>query len=461
MCLAATRATTQTSRFHIVEEADRLTASERYHRATKHTPHSIAVHPRPDLATRPRKFRDNGAAERLPVDRSVAGRLLQAGAGIVRSQSGRDYGGGTMHWRAYSSAGGLFPVDAYVAGPDGLYSFDVLSHTLARIGRGDARTPVAEALSVQADVAAFIVVTGITARTGWKYGERGYRHVWWDAGTMLANLLALAAAEGLAPRLYTAFVDQELNALLGVDGTAEMALAVLALGSSPSARESLQPLSSENVSMAQRGMRFLLAEAAHAAGILPHAAAVDVWRRPVAGEEPRLDRDRLARAIWRRTSVRDYAATPLPHAELAELLAWSEAAIPADAPPVVRQVVSVAAVEGLPPGIYTAALEAERLLAEPRLRAGIGFAAMEQGHVRDGAVNVIQLARLDAVLDALGDRGYRWAHLEAGIRAGRLQVGAFERGWGAAASTFYDDDLAAFLGTTEAPVLMVAIGCRT
>jgi hypothetical protein len=85
---------------------------------------------------------------------------------------------------------------------------------------------------------------------------------------------------------------------------------------------------------------------------------------------------------------------------------------------------------------------------------------MEQAHVRDGAVNVIQLANLDAVLAALGDRGYRWAHLEAGIRAGRLQVGAFERGWGAAASTFYDDDLAEFLGTTEAPILMVAIGSR-
>jgi hypothetical protein len=142
------------------------------------------------------------------------------------------------------------------------------------------------------------------------------------------------------------------------------------------------------------------------------------------------------------------------------LLAWAEAAIPADAPRVVRQVVSVAAVEGLPPGIYNAALDAERLLPELQLRAGIGFSAMEQEHVRDGAVNVIQLAKLDAVLDALGDRGYRWAHLEAGIRAGRLQIGAFDRGWGAAASTFYDDQLSEFLGTTDAPMLMVAVGRR-
>jgi len=442
------------------KEAERLTASERYHRATEHTPQTIAVHPPPDLATRPRSFRDNGGAERLPVDCSLAGRLLQAGAGIVRSQRGRDYGGGTMHWRAYSSAGGLFPVDAYVAGPDGLYAFDVLTRTLARIGRGDARSPVADALSVQADVAAFIILTGITARTGWKYGERGYRHVWWDAGTMLANLLALAAAEGLAPRLYTGFVDDELNAVLGVDGKAEMALAVLAVGSAPSAEESPQPLQTEHVSTDQQALRYPLAEAAHAGGILPHATAVDAWRSKVPGEEPRLERERLARAIAERLSVRRYAATQLPRAELARLLAWSEAPIPADAPRVIRQAVSVAAVEGLPPGIYNPVLEPEHLLAESQLRERIGFSAMEQRHAHDGAVNVIQLAWLDVVLEALGDRGYRWAHLEAGIRAGRLQVGAVERGWGAAASTFYDADLSDFLATTAAPILMVAIGPR-
>ena len=63
-----------------------------------------------------------------------------------------------------------------------------------------------------------VVLTGIHARTGWKYMERGYRHVWWDAGTMLANLLALAAADGLEPRLYTAFVDADVNDALGIDG---------------------------------------------------------------------------------------------------------------------------------------------------------------------------------------------------------------------------------------------------
>ena len=61
---------------------------------------------------RPPLVKEYPGAERLPLDASPAGRLLRDGAGIVRSQPNRDYGGGTMHWRAYSSAGGLFPVEA-------------------------------------------------------------------------------------------------------------------------------------------------------------------------------------------------------------------------------------------------------------------------------------------------------------------------------------------------------------
>ena len=60
----------------------------------------------------------------------------------------------------------------------------------------------------------------------------------------------------------------------------------------------------------------------------------------------------------------------------------------------------------------------------------------------------------------LGDRGYRWALLEAGIRAGRLQIGAVMHGWGAAASTFSDEEVSRLLSTHKEPLLMVAVGVR-
>jgi SagB-type dehydrogenase family enzyme len=204
-----------------------LSAALAYHRATDVSAGGTDEDEQRTVGDRPPAFKDYGDAQRLPLETSPAGPLLQAGAGIVRSQAERDYGGGTMHWRAYSSAGGLFPVEAYVAASDGLYSFDPLTPGLVRMGGGNARQAVADAVGAEAET--FLALTGIHARTGWKYVERGYRHVWWDAGTMLANLLALAAADGLEPRLYVAFVDDELNDVLGVDGRGEFALAVIGL----------------------------------------------------------------------------------------------------------------------------------------------------------------------------------------------------------------------------------------
>jgi SagB-type dehydrogenase family enzyme len=175
-----------------------VSAALEYHRATDVSAGGTDEDEERVLETRPPPFKDYGGAERLPLDVSPAGALLQAGAGIVRSQERRDYGGAaTMHWRAYSSAGGLFPIEAYVAAEDGLHSFDALTPGLVRVGDGDARAAVGAA--VDADAETFVVLTGLHARTGWKYMERGYRHVWWDAGTMLANLLALAAADGRRP----------------------------------------------------------------------------------------------------------------------------------------------------------------------------------------------------------------------------------------------------------------------
>ena len=121
---------------------------------------------------------------------------------------------------------------------------------------------------------------------------------------------------------------------------------------------------------------------------------------------------------------------------------------------------AIVSVEGLEPGIYDAELNLVRSVPEEELRAGSGFAAMEQDHPRLAAFNVWQMADIEGVVERLRDRGYRWAQLEAGIRAGRVQIGAFMRGWGAAASTFYDEEVAKLLGTDESPLLMVAVGGR-
>ena len=59
-----------------------------------------------------------------------------------------------------------------------------------------------------------VVITAIPERTTWKYGQRGYRYVWLDAGHLGQNLYLVATAMGLGPVGIGGFFDRELDALL-------------------------------------------------------------------------------------------------------------------------------------------------------------------------------------------------------------------------------------------------------
>ena len=139
-----------------------------------------------------------GSARVAPADLDLPhlSRLLYLSAGVVRTME-RPYG---IHpFRAAGSAGGRFPLELYVAVPGGgslppgVHWYDPLEHALVRVGPAPHGGAPA------------VIVTGVPWRTGWRYRERGWRHVYWDAGTMLAQLLALADSAGLAAALYTTF----------------------------------------------------------------------------------------------------------------------------------------------------------------------------------------------------------------------------------------------------------------
>src|SRR5689334_5065592 len=113
-----------------------------------------------------------GTADVPPTSLDLAqlARLLHLSAGVVRT-SQRPYG--PHPFRAAGSAGGRFPLEVYVAVPDGtllpagLHWYDPQEHALVLVGpppRGGVPT---------------LVVTGIPWRTGWRYRERGYRHIYW------------------------------------------------------------------------------------------------------------------------------------------------------------------------------------------------------------------------------------------------------------------------------------------
>src|SRR5262249_62239466 len=59
------------------------------------------------------------------------------------------------------------------------------------------------------DAPAVLVYTSTFWRNAWKYRARTYRHCFWDAGTILANLLAVASATGRPVRVVQGFADDD------------------------------------------------------------------------------------------------------------------------------------------------------------------------------------------------------------------------------------------------------------
>ncbi len=164
------------------------------------------------------------------LSQEALSRLLHAAQGITERRRGL---------RAAPSAGALYPIELYavvhnVAGLEpGIYHYAVREHELELLEAGDFRAAVTRAGLGQdflgrANVC--FVLSAIFQRTRWKYRERTYRYVLLEAGHVGQNLYLAATAMGLGACAVGAFLDDELNDLLGLDGQEEAAIYVISVG---------------------------------------------------------------------------------------------------------------------------------------------------------------------------------------------------------------------------------------
>ncbi len=428
---------------------DDLDLARRYHEATKHSPESVRASGHwLDWDNRPHPFKEYEGLEAEPLPPELE-RVLRWGAGVIRTReagSGNEY-----HFRTYASAGALYPVEIYVATAEGLFHFHPRELAFRRLREGDWRGALVP------DAEAVLVLTGILWRTAWKYQARGYRHLFWDAGTILANLLALAPEA----RLLTGFVDDDVNRLVGVDGEREAALALVALGHDGAPRAGqAPPLEVRAARLSSAEVPYPEAYALHAASSL---ADLDDVRRFAAGASPApatadvFSGEEPEKVLRRRGSARTFTLESIPRADLAGILEGASAPIPADFPASNEIFLFAHAVEGLPAGVYRFDQDFE-LVKPGDHRGWAGYLALDQEHAARAAATHFLMADLEAVFANLGNRGYRVAQLEAGIRAGRIYLGAYARGYGATGLTFYDDEVSDFFETTKSPMLCVAAG---
>jgi SagB-type dehydrogenase family enzyme len=158
--------------------------------------------------------------------------LLWAAQGITEK--------GPWALRTAPSAGALYPVETYVCASRvagltaGLYHWELPEERLAMIGpRSDMAAAACAACLDQEMVAAAPVTfiwTAFWGRSGQKYGDRALRYAYLDAGHLAENLHLAATALGLGACMIGAFLDDEMNALVGVDGDEESVIYAACVG---------------------------------------------------------------------------------------------------------------------------------------------------------------------------------------------------------------------------------------
>jgi hypothetical protein len=88
-----------------------------------------------------------------------------------------------------------------------------------------------------------------------------------------------------------------------------------------------------------------------------------------------------------------------------------------------------------------------------------GYLCLEQPLFSDASVVFYLMTDLGHVLGSLGDRGYRAAQFEGGIRAGKIYLSSYSLGIGASGSTFYDDAVTDFFSPhAQGKSTMIAVG---
>jgi SagB-type dehydrogenase family enzyme len=149
-------------------------------------------------------------------------------------------GFGPLALKTSPSGGARHPIEVYlmalrVDGLDpGLYHYDVRDHALELISSGatpQAARDYCADQSYVADASALFIMTGVFARSMWKYRHpRAYRVVLLDAGHLGQTFCLTATCLGLAPFSTAALKDTRIERDLGIDGISESVLYVTGIG---------------------------------------------------------------------------------------------------------------------------------------------------------------------------------------------------------------------------------------
>ena len=432
------------------------------------------------------------------LDINKLAQLLFFSAGITRATK---YDSGTYYMRAASATGALYPIELYVISKEmpglsaGVYHFCPGDFSLVELRSGDYSSRLAEMAGGNPDIMASpatIAFTSLAWRNAWKYGDRSYRHWFWDSGVIAANLLAVAISAGLQPNLVIGFLDAAVNNLLRLEQRREAAVVLASIGStlskaadppnSKSNFESVPVLNSPRIlPISRRETEHPEIWKLHEASSLINREELMRWLRAGDKKTPSKLRSNdylqaqtqemlgnLGDVILRRGSTRRFTHSAISKNQLSTILHSSTRGTPlevlGEGESLVDIYIIVNAVNGLAPGHYFYDRQAnllEQLDSKTELagRTESGYLCLGQPLFSDASAVLFMMTELDAILKTLGNRGYRVCQFEAGVVAGKIYLSSYAQGLGASGSTFYDDAVVeSFSPHAQSKAAMIAVG---
>lgn len=455
--------------------------TERYHELTKYNPHTIdklgAVH----WDSQPPAFKAISAKEKVellpalqavmenldaempgPDEASATGleslaRLLFFTLGLTARLGG--HGQGDHFLRAAPSAGGLYPTEIYVAVrnrpglADGLYHYHSLKSALIPVWQGafwaDLKhyflgDPAVESSDL------LLLFTGIYGRSAWRYKERAYRRILLDTGHAVGNLVEVCRRDGLDYALLGGFLDEGLEELLFLGAKEEFPLLGVAIG----------PKGKLARSDGQRPGDPSAEAVKHLTPGDPMQVQQNSCERIRTGEKlrPRVDVStsgppfeprgfHALKTILQRRSCRKFSGASISLAQARDCLAFAfrqEGSPWCLAPGHLDFHLVALGIDGLESGVYrldpaTLALSAARL---GDFRSESLFMCLGQELAMECAFVLVHTSDLARLAETYGDRGYRYACMDAGQIGERLNLWAVHKELGSSGIGGYYDDQA-------------------
>ena len=344
--------------------------------------------------------------------------------------------------RVNPSSGNLHPTEFHfatqgVAGwEDGLYHYLPSDHACELRARG-----------VYGDARLQVFLTSIAWREAWKYRSRAYRYCLHDIGHAWQSVALAARALGCGCSARGGFVDDDVAALLGVrDEWPMLILEIDGAGLPPFEQHEITPefISGLPNRLSAEYVDYPLIDAIHEATKMTEAGAQADFERAHAVAE--MNGRPFGDTVRGRRSALDFIGgdRAISVEQLRTMLTAASQPFVCDfGERLITLYVFAHRVRGLAPGLYDQNLQ---LIREGDQRLWAAALSLGQNLAANSCVTFSMVADLERAARRWGNRGYRYAHFQAGAIGQRFYVASEALGFRSTGiGAFYDDEVHEYL----------------